>query len=49
MVKKTPADQCPKIERHAHPSAGSEGVVELMYALIRIVSEKKNCISLDCQ
>ena len=43
--QKTPADQCPKIEHHAHPSAGSEGVVELMYALIRIVSEKEGIAS----
>mgnify|MGYP000908074997 FL=1 len=43
--QKIPADQCPKIEHHAHPSAGSEGVVELMYALIRIVSEKEGIAS----
>ena len=43
--QKTLADQCPKIEHHTHPTAGSEGVVELMYALIRIVSEKEGIAS----
>lgn len=43
--QKVPADQCPKIEHHSHPSVGSEGVVELMYSLVRIVSEKEGIAS----
>ena len=35
-----PADECPKVSRHARPSAETEGVVDLMYAVLRVVSEK---------
>ena len=35
-----PAESCPKIAKHARPSAEAEGVVDLMYAVLRLVSEK---------
>ncbi|MDM8271727.1 ribonuclease D [Thermophilibacter provencensis] len=35
-----PAEECPKMARHARPSAEAEGVVDLMYAVLRLVSEK---------
>lgn len=35
-----PADECPKIARHARPSADVESVVDLMYAVLRLVSEQ---------
>lgn len=35
-----PGSACPQQERHAHPSAEMESVVDLMIALVRIVSEK---------
>ena len=35
-----PAEECPKVSRHARPSAETEGVVDLMYAVLRVVSEK---------
>ena len=35
-----PADECPKVARHARPSAETEGVIDLMYAVLRLVSEK---------
>lgn len=35
-----PADQCPKITRHARPSADTESVIDLMYAVLRLVSEQ---------
>lgn len=36
-----PPEECPVIEHHSRPAAGSEGVLELMYALVKIVSEKE--------
>ena len=35
-----PADQCPKISRHTRPSAETESVIDLMYAVLRLVSEQ---------
>ncbi len=35
-----PADECPKMERHARPSAETEGVIDLMYAVLRLISER---------
>lgn len=35
-----PAEECPKMTRHARPSAEAEGVIDLMYAVLRLVSEK---------
>lgn len=35
-----PAEQCPKVTRHPRPSAETEGVIDLMYAVLRLVSEK---------
>ena len=35
-----PAESCPKIAKHPRPSAEAEGVVDLMYAVLRLVSEK---------
>ncbi len=35
-----PAEECPKMTRHARPSAETEGVIDLMYAVLRLVSEK---------
>ncbi|MBM6774050.1 ribonuclease D [Olsenella profusa] len=35
-----PADQCPKVVRHVRPSPETEGVIDLMYAVLRLVSEK---------
>ena len=35
-----PAEDCPKVERHARPSSETEGVIDLMYAVLRLVSEK---------
>ena len=42
VVKGTacPAEQCPKVTRHPRPSAETEGVIDLMYAVLRLVSEK---------
>lgn len=34
------AEECPKMTRHARPSAETEGVIDLMYAVLRLVSEK---------
>ena len=34
-----PPDECPKVARHARPSAETEGVVDLMYAVLRLASE----------
>lgn len=33
-------DDCPKITRHARPSADTESVIDLMYAVLRLVSEQ---------
>ena len=35
-----PADQCPKISRHTRPPAETESVIDLMYAVLRLVSEQ---------
>lgn len=35
-----PADECPKVARHARPTMEAEGVIDLMYAVLRLVSEK---------
>lgn len=35
-----PSDDCPKVVRHVRPSAETEGIVDLMYAVLRVVSEK---------
>lgn len=35
-----PPDDYPKVTRHDRPSAETEGVLDLMYALLRIVSEE---------
>lgn len=35
-----PADECPKLARHLRPSPETEGVIDLMYAVLRLVSEK---------
>ena len=34
-----PAQDCPRIESHGHPSAEAEGVIDLMYGVVRVVSE----------
>lgn len=34
-----PAEKCPKISRHLRPPAETEGVIDLMYAVLRLVSE----------
>ena len=34
------ADECPKMERHARPSADTESVIDLMYAVLRLISER---------
>ena len=31
-----PADECPKVTRHARPSAETESVIDLMYAVLRL-------------
>lgn len=38
-------EDCPRLERHARPSGEVEGVVDLMYALIRVVAEKEGVAS----
>ena len=35
-----PADQCPAVEHHAHASGDAEAVVDLMYAFVRVVSDR---------
>ena len=35
-----PPDDCPKIARHTRPSADTESVIDLMYAVLRLVSEQ---------
>lgn len=35
-----PAEECPKVTRHARPSAETESVIDLMYAVLRLVSER---------
>ena len=34
------AEDCPKVSRHARPSADAEGVIDLMYAVLRLVSDR---------
>ena len=38
-------EDCPKLERHTHPSGEAEGVVDLMYALMRVVADKEGIAS----
>ena len=38
-------EDCPKLERHTHPSGEAEGVVDLMYALMRVVADKEGVAS----
>lgn len=35
-----PAEECPKVARHTRPSADTESVIDLMYAVLRLVSEQ---------
>ena len=35
-----PADACPQVQRHVRPSAETESVIDLMYAMLRVISEK---------
>ena len=35
-----PAEDCPKVTRHLRPSPETEGVIDLMYAVLRLVSEQ---------
>ena len=35
-----PAEECPKVTKHLRPSSETEGVIDLMYAVLRLVSEK---------
>lgn len=35
-----PAEECPKVARHVRPTAEAEGVIDLMYAVLRLASEK---------
>ena len=35
-----PAEECPKVTKHLRPSPETEGVIDLMYAVLRLVSEK---------
>ena len=35
-----PPEECPKVTRRARPSAETEGVIDLMYAVLRLVSER---------
>lgn len=35
-----PAEDCPKMARRARPSADVEGVIDLMYAVLRLASER---------
>ncbi len=39
--KELPAELCPAIEHHTRPAMGAEGVIDLMYALVKIVAEKE--------
>ena len=36
-----PTDQCPQTKQRVRPSAESEGIVDLMYALVRVVADKE--------
>lgn len=35
-----PPEECPKVSRHVRPAPETEGVIDLMYAVLRLVSEK---------
>lgn len=35
-----PAEKCPKVEHRGRPSAETEGVLDLMYAVLRLISER---------
>ena len=35
-----PADECPHVQRRMRPSAETESVVDLMYAMLRLISER---------
>ncbi|OUO32747.1 ribonuclease D [Olsenella sp. An293] len=35
-----PAEECPRVTKHVRPSAETEGVIDLMYAVLRLVSER---------
>ena len=35
-----PAEECPKVDRHVRPTTEAEGVIDLMYAVLRLVSER---------
>lgn len=35
-----PAEECPKVTKHLRPSSETEGVIDLMYAVLRLVSER---------
>ena len=35
-----PAGECPQVKRHVRPSAETESVIDLMYAMLRVISEK---------
>ncbi len=35
-----PAESCPKVVRHPRPSPETEGIIDLMYAVLRLVSER---------
>ena len=35
-----PAGECPQVQRHVRPSAETESVIDLMYAMLRVISEK---------
>ena len=35
-----PAEGCPHVQRHVRPSAETESVIDLMYAMLRVISDK---------
>ncbi len=35
-----PAEDCPKMSRRQRPSAETEGIIDLMYAMLRVISDK---------
>ena len=35
-----PAEDCPHVQRHVRPSAETESVIDLMYAMLRVISDK---------
>lgn len=40
-----PSEECPKPEHHVHASGDAEAVVDLMYAFVRVVSERTGVAS----